>query len=156
MLEHDSFTNNELTQSTIKAILLMLVTVIIMGITFFAAAGRFDIPRAWFYFSAMLVYFVVSVVILYRCNPVLLIHRLKRKADAKQWDNILMRVINLIGTFGVVAVIGLDIGRYKWSCMSNGLAVLGWILWIISNILVMWSMAVNPVGNPATNSKAFF
>lgn len=133
----------ELRKSVIKAILLMFLFLIIMATIFFIAAGRLNISRAWIFFAAMLVYFLVSIIILYKFNPELLIHRLKRKADAKSWDKILMRTNNLVGIHILVAVAGVDVGRFRWSHLGNQSAILGFVLWIIATTLITWTMAVN-------------
>ncbi len=137
----------ELNIAIIKTILVMLAAVIVMALVFFLAAGCLGISRAWIYFGAVLVNYLVTIVILYKYNPELIIHRLKRKKDAKLWDKILMRVINLIGIIGLFWVAGLDI-RNGWSHPSSQLAVLGYILWIISNIVFIWAMAVNKFFEP--------
>ena len=140
--------NKELRRSMIKAVLLMPMLVITMAIIFFAAAGRYDIPRAWLFFGSMLVYFFVSIIILYEFNPQLIVERLKRKKDAKNWDKILMRVTNLFGVYIPVAIAGLDIGRFRWSYLSIHFIIPGFVLWILSNFITTWAMAVNPHFEP--------
>lgn len=140
--------NKELKRSMIKAVLLMLMLVIIMAIIFFTAAGRFDIPRAWLFFGAMLVYFLVSIIVLYKFNPQLIDARLKRRVGDKLWDKILMRVTNLFGVYVPIAIAGLDVGRFKWSYLSIYFTLVGFVLWIVSNFFSTWAMAVNKFFEP--------
>ncbi|MBA7700682.1 hypothetical protein ES703_109405 [subsurface metagenome] len=140
--------NKELRRSMIKAVLLMLMFVIIMAIIFFTAAGRFDIPRAWLFFGAMLVYFLVSIIVLYKFNPQLIDARLKRRVGDKLWDKILMRVTNLFGVYVPIAIAGLDVGRFRWSYLSIYFTLVGFVLWIVSNFFSTWAMAVNKFFEP--------
>lgn len=115
----------------------------IVAFIFFSCAGRTDIPRAWVFFIVNFIYYLAPVVILFKFNPELLIHRMKRKKDSKLWDKILVRVFILIGVYGVIAVAGFDIGRYNWSYLGLRYAVIGYVLYVFSDIITVWAMAVN-------------
>jgi len=102
-----------------------------------------NIPRAWIYFAATFIYFSASTLILYKINPELLNQRGEFKSDAKPWDKVLMRVINLMGILVFPAVAGLDIGRYQWSGLNAYWIIVGFPLYIFSSILITWAMLVN-------------
>jgi len=145
----DERNNKELRRSLIKQIILSCLMLSIQITIFFISAGHFDIPRAWIFFSVTFVYLIVSTAALYKLNPELLVQRLKRKREgSKRWDEILMRVSNLMVLIAVPAIAGLDIGRFHWSSLSIHFAVLGFMLYIISSILINWAMIVNPHFEP--------
>jgi protein-S-isoprenylcysteine O-methyltransferase Ste14 len=135
--------NNELKEVLIKAFIAMIFYAAVVAFIFFCCAGRTDIPRAWIFFIVNLFYYLVPIVVLFKLNPELLIHRMKRKKDAKLWDKILVRIFLLIGIYGVVIVAGFDIGRYNWSYLGLSYAVVGYILYLFSGIVTVWTMAVN-------------
>jgi protein-S-isoprenylcysteine O-methyltransferase Ste14 len=79
-------------------------------------------------------------------NPDLLIHRLewKKKKDTKKWDKFMLPAFILIGFYIMPAVVGLDIGRFKWSSLSINYLILGAIIYIVSVIFSNWALVVNP------------
>jgi protein-S-isoprenylcysteine O-methyltransferase Ste14 len=120
-----------------------------MMIVFYISAGRIDIPRSWFFFSIVFVYFVASNLALYRYNPELLIQRLKiRREGSKTWDEILMRASNLTTLFILPAVAGLDVGRYQWSNLGHSYIIVGVVFIVISSVLINWAMIENPYFEP--------
>jgi len=100
-------------RSIIKAVFLSFLILIIQMVIFFVSAGRIDILRAWLFFGFTFVYFVLSNLVLYRFNPELVAQRLKRRREgSKSWDEVLMRVNNLIVILVMPVFSGLDIGRF--------------------------------------------
>lgn len=111
---------------------------------FFASAGRRDLPRAWLFFGAALVYFVASTLALYRYNPELVVVRLTvRREGSRRWDEVLMRVANLTGMLLMPAVAGFDVGRYGWSSLGMIYVVPGFALFVLGAVLITWAMSVN-------------
>ncbi len=142
------YNNKEIRKSFFKAILLTTVLVVIMAWFFFSSAGRYDIPRAWYFFISMIIYFYISIIVLYKFNPTLIAERLKMKKDAKKWDRILMRITNLFGVYITIIIAGLDVGRFRWSYLNMHFLVIGYILWILSNFFSTYAMTVNPHFEP--------
>lgn len=121
----------------------------VMMAVFYVAAGRVDIPRSWFLFCIVFVYFVASIFALYKYNPGLLIQRLKLSREgSKMWDEVLMRVSNLTALLLLPAVAGLDIGRFRWSSLGLPYAFVGVLLLIVSSVLINWAMIENPFFEP--------
>ena len=126
---------------------------IIQMIIFFISAGHIDMLRPWIFFGASFMHYSVSIVVQYKLNPELLAQRLKRKREgSKLWDEILMRVCNLTVLIAVPVIAGLDIGRFHWSGLGVQFAVLGFIFFIVSTILLNWAMAVNPHFEPCMHA----
>ena len=141
--------NEEFRVAGIKQLLLAYVMLVIQMIIFFISAGHINGPRPWIFFGASFVYCSASTVVQYKLNPELLVQRLKRKREgSKLWDEILMRVSNLIVLIAVPAVAGWDIGRFQSSGLDVPFAVVGFVLFIVSTILLNWAMVVNPHFEP--------
>ena len=137
--------NKKMKRAGIKQVLLSSLLLIIQMIIFFLSVGHINVSRAWMFFGATFVYLSVSTVVLYRFNPELIVHRLRRKREgSKLWDEILMRASNLMVMLVVPAVAGLDVGRFQWSSISIHFAVVGFVLYFFSSVLINWAMIVNP------------
>jgi hypothetical protein len=44
----------------------------------------------------------------------------------------------------LLAVIGLDVGRFQWSSLGIYYAVVGFVLWVVGAVLGVWAAASNP------------
>jgi protein-S-isoprenylcysteine O-methyltransferase Ste14 len=129
----------------IRSIALALLLTIIQLSVFFLSAGHCQIPRAWLYFGITCVYFVLSNIIVYQSSPDLVAQRLtRRRVGSKRWDEVLMRVNNLILLIVVPMITGFDVGRFLWSNLSIDFLVSGVGLYLFSSVLVVWAMVVNP------------
>ncbi len=54
-----------------------------------------------------------------------------------------MRMYNISAVFILPVVIGLDAGRFQWSYLNYYFLIPGYLLYIFSNILVIWAMMEN-------------
>jgi len=141
--------NEILKIAVIKSLLLASGMLVLQMIIFFISAGHVDGPRPWIFFGASFMHYTVSTAVQYKLNPELLVHRLKRKREgSKLWDEILMRVSNLMVLIAIPVMAGLDIGRFHWSGLDVQFIVLGFVFFIVSTILLNWAMAVNPHFEP--------
>jgi protein-S-isoprenylcysteine O-methyltransferase Ste14 len=140
----EGFPVPEAGRAVIKQIVVSCVMLGVMMAIFFSSAGRSDLSRAWFFFGATLVYFVVSTLVVYRFNPELLVVRLTvRREGSKGWDEVLMRAANLTGMLLIPLVAGLDVGRYGWSSLRIVYMIPGVVLFVLGAVLVTWAMSVN-------------
>jgi protein-S-isoprenylcysteine O-methyltransferase Ste14 len=88
---------------------------------------------------------MLSNIIVYQSNPELVVQRLtRRRVGSKRWDDVLMRVNNLILLIVVPMITGLDVGRFHWSHLSIDFVVIGFVLYLFSSVLVVWAMTANP------------
>jgi hypothetical protein len=102
--------------AAIKQLLVASVMLFFQIIVFFVSAGQISDPRPWLFFGTAFVHYSVSTAVQYKLNPQLLVQRLKRKREgSKLWDEILMRVSNLMVIIPIPAIAGLDVGRFHWS-----------------------------------------
>jgi len=133
----------------IKQLLLASVMLVIQMVIFLISAGHVDGPRPWIFFGASFMHYSISTAVQYKLNPELLVQRLKRRRKgSKLWDEILMRATNLTVLVAVPAVAGLDIGRFQSPSLDILFALVGFVLFAISTILLNWAMAVNPHFEP--------
>ena len=118
----------------------------VQGALFFVAAGRLDLPRAWLFVGVSLVEMFGNVVVLAFVNPEMLNHRgaWKKKKDAKAWDRKLLPIFGVFGMYILPFVMGLDVGRYRWSNLGLWATVLGLVIFSCGWILLTWAMLVNP------------
>jgi len=139
----------ELRVAGIKQLLLASVMLVIQMTIFFISVGHIDGPRPWIFFGASFLHYSISTAVQYKLNPELLVQRLKRRRKgSKLWDEILMRATNLTVLVAVPAVAGLDIGRFQSPSLDILFALVGFVLFAISTILLNWAMAVNPHFEP--------
>jgi protein-S-isoprenylcysteine O-methyltransferase Ste14 len=137
------FRTAAITQFFVASILLFVQIIV-----FFVSAGQIADPRPWLFFGTAFVHYSVSTAVQYKLNPQLLVQRLKRKREgSKLWDEILMRVSNLLVLIAIPAVAGLD-GRFHWSNLDAYFAVVGLVFLGGSTVLLNWAMMVNPHFEP--------
>jgi len=117
----------------------------IEGVPLFAAAGTIALPRAWFFLALSFVALFGQIALLAWRNPELVNHRgrWKEKRDAKRWDKPLVVAFCILGFYVVPIVVGLDVGRYRWSSLGTWWLVAGTALYVFGTVLITWAMLVN-------------
>lgn len=82
--------STKLTKSGISRLITVVGSLIATAAIFFAGAGTLDVPRAWIYYIAILVYLVIAIIVLLVAFPgaVELINERGKvmKKDVKVWD----------------------------------------------------------------------
>lgn len=117
--------------------MLMFQTVLL-----FATAGNFNILRYWIFISINFIYTIIALLLLYKKNPDLINERANKKEDIKSWDNYLVKIHNLSLILVLPLIAGLDF-RFDWSHINIYSIMPGFLVYIISNILVLGSMLAN-------------
>lgn len=131
-----------------KQFVVSSVMLLIQFTIFFFSAGYVGI-RPWIFFVSSLLHYTISTVVQYKLNPELLAARLVMKREgSKLWDEILMRLSNLVVLIALPVVAGLDVGRFHWSNLDFAFVFLGFVLLAFSTSLLNWAMAVNPFFEP--------
>jgi protein-S-isoprenylcysteine O-methyltransferase Ste14 len=115
------------------------------GLLLFASAGTVDLPRGWLFLGLSLVGMGGGTLLVGLHNPGLLNHRgqWKKKKDAKRWDKALLTVYGVFGFYALPVVMGLDVGRYRWSHLGTWAAVVGTLLFAVGSVVITWAMLVN-------------
>ena len=132
----------------IKTILRLPLFLILQALILFVSAGRIDIPRAWIFVGIISLHYPVGFLIFYKFNPELIQQRARGiRKDTKLWDKVLMPALVIMG-YIVLAVVGLDVGRFQWSSLGIHFAVLGFVLYIFAAVLGNWAVITNPYYEP--------
>jgi protein-S-isoprenylcysteine O-methyltransferase Ste14 len=89
---------------------------------------------------------LASVMLISRLNPTLIMGRAQSitKQDIKAWDKILMPMGLVTQYVILLAVIGLDVGRFQWSSLGIHYAIVGLVLLVAGAVLGVWAAASNP------------
>ena len=132
-----------LNQDGIKYLLAPLRWTILMGVAFFAAAGRLDISRAWLTFGIHFLGAIAGAILMWTFAPGLANQRASIRQGTKRWDKVILAIYFLLVLLVIPIIAGLDVGRYRWSQLSINFAVIGIIFYLAFFILFYWSMLVN-------------
>jgi len=109
----------------------------------FWPAGKLDWVAGWLYFGLVTTSLFINFLYLRRVNPEVIEHRLRLGKGTKRWD-ILWSVFFTPLFLAIYVIAGFDAVRFEWSTMPLWLWPLGLALWLPGNVLLTWSMGVNP------------
>jgi protein-S-isoprenylcysteine O-methyltransferase Ste14 len=119
-----------------------LVLFALFAAVLFVPAGRLDWAEAWvfliFYFAFLLAVAAWGL----RSDPDLMEERGRIARNVKSWDKAIMGVYTVL-LFGLLVVAGLDAGRFRWSSVSLGPRLLGWLGLVLAMVWIWWVMSVN-------------
>ena len=124
-----------------KSLIQLVVTVAVMWIMLFGAAGTVDWPRAWWFFGSFVVAMIVAVAALAQVNPEIFAARSRVQPGTKLWDYIFI-ILVIGGMAAILPVAGLD-RRFGGASAPDWVVVVGYLLFIISFIGQVWPQAVN-------------
>lgn len=136
--------------NTLRYLARLFLSLLAQAIIFFAAADQLDLPRAWLFFALAFLYYLTSFIILYWFNPDLIQHRggSAFRGDSKEWDKYILLIYTFLGVYGQFLVAGWDLGRIQWFYLGGEYLVIGIILFLISDVLIVWAMVQNPFFEP--------
>jgi protein-S-isoprenylcysteine O-methyltransferase Ste14 len=66
------------------------------------------------------------------------------KQDIKAWDKVLMPIGLVMQYVVLLAVIGLDVGRFQWSSLGIHYAIVGFVLLVVGTALGLGAAVSNP------------
>ncbi len=142
MPAQSSDTKPSLERSGIRRIVQVLVSVLLIGVLLFLAAGRLDWVWGWLFLAGWLILLLASVIVMRRKGPDLINERGRRAENIKGWDKVLMAVYSLV-LFTVPVVAGLDAVRFGRSAMPLAWHVIGGVLFIPAMIMPLWALSAN-------------
>jgi protein-S-isoprenylcysteine O-methyltransferase Ste14 len=132
----------------VKQLVVTSFLLFVQVVVFFVSAGNLIVVRPWFYFVTAFIHYVVSTAVQFKLNPELLVQRLKAKrGGSKLWDEILMRLSNLMVIILIPAIAGLDF-RFGQSLLNVNFVFVGLLFVLVSSVLLNWAMIVNPHFEP--------
>jgi protein-S-isoprenylcysteine O-methyltransferase Ste14 len=132
-----------LERSGINRLVQVFVTLLVMAVVLFLAAGRLDWAAAWIFLGLYVLAVLTLGVWATHKNPDVVNERGKLAKNTKSWDKILMTLYTVL-LFVVLAVAGLDAGRSGGSVMPVAVQVVGFVGLVLAMALTYWAMAVNP------------
>jgi len=113
-----------------------------MAVFMFLLAGTTDYPQGIAFSIAMFIIVFIQMYVL-RDKTDMVEERMHPGKGIKLWDKF------ILGTYGamiifVIIIAPIDIGRYHWSPRFPLIFyILSYILFIVANILFIWSMYIN-------------
>lgn len=131
-----------LNKSGIFAILAPFRMLIISAVSYFLAAGTFSTPRFHLFLTIGLCGAIVGAAYLAKM-PDLANSRGKSQPGTKRWDLYIVVPYILLITLVIPCTAALDTVRFEVSSMGWFSFCSGVILYILSFILIQWSMLVN-------------
>jgi protein-S-isoprenylcysteine O-methyltransferase Ste14 len=119
----------------------LTVTLLIMAVLLFGAAGTVDWAAAWRYLALFVVVIAIAIAYLWRVDPELFAVRRRPQAGSKSWDFAYVAVT--VAAFALILpVAGLDF-RFDWLQAPAPLVWLGYLLFIAGFWITSWAQGVN-------------
>ena len=128
--------------SRVKRMIRAILIVFFLLILLFVPAGTLSWPEAWLFLFLYFSFVVGAVIWLKKNDPDLLKERMSIKKDVKVWDKNIMLAYTLLIMI-LLTVTGLDAVRFRWSHVPFTLRALGFLGFIPSAGLILWTMAEN-------------
>jgi len=116
---------------------------VLIDVTRFGAAGRFDWPQAWLLTAIFAVMFLLGAPWMIRHDPDLVRERLNRRpSNVPPWDRRLLRFYPplMVALFVTAA---LDAGRWRWSHVPVAVQMLSTAGILLAIAGIWWCMTVN-------------
>jgi protein-S-isoprenylcysteine O-methyltransferase Ste14 len=125
------------------------LSLVLLGVILFGAAGTLDWPQAWIYLALTAAMSFGFGAWLGRHDPALLAERLGSliQRDQKRWDKILM-VVMLALWIGWLILIGLDAKRFHWSDVPLAVQIAGFGLVCLGSYVVWLTFKENSYAAP--------
>ncbi|MGD8457293.1 MAG: isoprenylcysteine carboxylmethyltransferase family protein [Anaerolineales bacterium] len=116
---------------------------LVSGIVLFLAAGRLDWTMGWVYLGLYLLGIFLNLVVMTAKNPELYAIRSQiTQEDTEPWDKVFHALYGPLLLL-IMAVTGLDGGRYGWSNVPIWLQWVSVGLFIASWLFSLWAMVAN-------------
>ena len=124
-----------------KSLIQLVVTVAVIWVMLFGAAGTLDWPRAWWFMAAFVVAILIAVVVLWQLNPEIFAARSRVQPGTKLWDYIFITLV-IGGMAAILPVAGFD-RRFGGADAPDWVVIVGYVLFVLSFIGQTWPQAVN-------------
>ncbi|MFH1683346.1 MAG: isoprenylcysteine carboxylmethyltransferase family protein [Candidatus Margulisiibacteriota bacterium] len=134
----------KLTRSGYKRIIMLYGAMAAGAVIFFAAAGRFDLPRAWAYFLlSLFCQTVVFLLVFIRPEMAEVLNARGETHFVKVWDVAFVISYSLATLIVLPLVAGLDVGRFRWSELSLWWLAAGVIFYLLAILITEWALLEN-------------
>lgn len=137
-----------------RAFLSLLVTLILIVVLLFGAAGSLNWGHGWAFIIVFVLLILASMAVLWRLNPEIFVARARPTGQGtKGWDRILMPIV-IVAFAAILPVAGLDDGRFHWAPAGEEWILLGYLLLIVGFAGVAWAQAVNRHFEPSVRIQS--
>lgn len=128
--------------TAIKSTIRLAVVLVSMLLALFLPAGTPGWPLGWAFFISFVVWIAITIAYLRRTNPEVIEARSRIREGTKSWDRLVFQII-MCSMIGICAVAGFDSGRFHWSKPPGWGVAIGYLLYCIGEIEMLWPLAVN-------------
>ena len=122
----------------LKAAVLSLMMPAIVGVIFFASAGRWDLPLVWALLGVLAVF---SMSMAASADPGMVRERVKPGPGNRDR---LTRPVAVAMLFAHWILAGLDAGRFQWSPVPWNVQIAGVIGYAVAMAFLFWAVYTNP------------
>lgn len=120
-----------------------IIFLFLLAASLFLSAETIDWPNAWGYVFLTALVLILDAVVLISVSPELLGERSRYQKGAKNWDQILSRLMATIGPLLIWITSSLDF-RFSWSPqLPILLVVLSSFLFFAGSMFTLWTMGAN-------------
>ena len=127
----------------LRAFASLAVTLVVMAILLFGAAGTLAWPHGQAFMLVFLLLILVSIAVLWRLNPEIFVAPARLTGQGtRAWDRVLLAIL-LPAFAAILPVAGLDDGRFHWAPAAGIWVVAGYVLLVIGFAGSGWAQAVN-------------
>jgi len=132
-----------------KLVIRTVLSLLVLGVILFGAAGTLLWPAAWVYLALVAAMSFAGGAWLAEHDPALLDERLGSliQREQKSWDKMIM-VPMLALWLGWYALMGLDAGRYHWSSVPVFFQAIGFVLLCVGAYIVWLTLKTNSFAAP--------
>jgi protein-S-isoprenylcysteine O-methyltransferase Ste14 len=133
-----------LTRSGYKRIIVIYAVMILNAVIFFAAAGRLNLPRAWFYLGlTFLGQTAVFMLLFIRPEMVEVVNARGEMKLVKAWDRLFTLFYGLSTIIFIPLIAGLDVGRHNWSQLGLSWLAAGVVCYFFAMFFIEWALLEN-------------
>jgi len=128
----------------IRAFVSLAVTLVVMAVLLFGAAGTLAWAHGWWFMLTFVVLTLAAIAWLWRVNPEIFVARARPTGQGtKGWDLVILPIA-LTGFAAILPVAGLDDGRFHHRAPAPDWAIaIGYVLLVVGYAGTSWAQAVN-------------
>lgn len=135
--------SQNISREGIKYLLVPFKWTLLMAITFFLAAGRLDVLRAWLAFGIHFIGAVAGAMLMWKYAPGLANRRSSAGEGTRSWDKLVLIVYLVLVLVVTPIAAGFDVARYRWSQLGMYCCVAGIVFYAVFFLLFYWAMLTN-------------
>jgi protein-S-isoprenylcysteine O-methyltransferase Ste14 len=120
---------------------------IVLALLLFVPAGRLDWTGGWLFLLALIAAFCVTALYLWRVNPEIFVARSRIQEGTKGWDRVLIGFL-FAALLAIFLLAAFDAGRWEWSRPPIGIVAVGYVLMLVSIVILAGAQAVNRFFEP--------